>query len=139
MDDLIIPLVEDEFDKPYVSFQAETGKCELSGESFPEKATDFYARVMTWIEQYIREVKGPLDFDFKLTYFNTSSSKRILHLMMKLYDYAQEGGKVSARWIYHPDDIDLEEDIEGIPGILDVEVTMIRDEDLRSRGMDPDE
>jgi hypothetical protein len=139
MDDLIIPLVEDEFDKPYVNFQAETGKCELSGESFPEKATDFYETVMTWIEQYIKEVKGPLDFDFRLTYFNTSSSKRILHLMMRLHEYAQDGGKVRARWIFHPDDIDLEEDIEDLKLISKLDLEMVRDENLIARGMDPGE
>ena len=139
MNDLTIPIVQDEFDKPYVNFQAQTGKCEISGESFPEKATDFYERLNAWIEEYIREVKGPLDFDFKLTYFNTSSSKRILHLMMKLYDYAQEGGKVSARWIYHPDDIDLEEDIEDLKLISKLDLEMIPDEELKYRGIDQDQ
>lgn len=138
MNDLIIAVPQNELDKPYVNFQAETGKCELSGESFPEKATDFYEILMDWIEEYIREVKGPLDFDFKLTYFNTSSSKRILHLMMRLCEYAQEGGKVGARWVYHPDDIDLEEDIEDLKLISKLDLQMVPDENLKYRGMDAD-
>ena len=111
MDDLVIPIVQDEYDKPFVNFQVQTGKCELSGESFPSKAAEYYDILMSWIDQYIKEVNGPIYFDFKLTYFNTSSSKRLLHLMMRLREYAEEGGQVKARWIYHPDDIDLEEDI----------------------------
>ncbi len=136
MDDLIIQLVEDEYDKPYVSFQAGTGRCEISGESFPEKTEDFYARIMTWMEQYMNEVRGPLEIDFKLTYFNTSSSKRILQLMMKLHEYVQQGGKVKSRWIYHPDDIDLEEDIEDLKLISKLDLEMISDKNMRYIGLD---
>ena len=139
MDDLFIPLVQDEHDKPLVNFQAETGRCELSGESFPEKAGDFYERLMVWIDQYIKEVGGPIDFDFKLTYFNTSSSKRILHLMMRLKEYAGEGGRVNARWIYHPDDIDLEEDIEDLKLISKLDLEMVTDEKMMYRGLDPED
>jgi len=139
MDDLIIPLVEDEYDKPYVNFQAKTGKCEISGESFPEKAAELYDRMTNWIEKYILEVKGPLDFDFKLTYFNTSSSKRILHLMMRLSEYAEAGGEVKARWLFHPEDIDLEEDIEDLKLISKLDLDMVADENLTYKGMSPDQ
>ena len=138
MDDLIIQLVQDEYDKPFVNFQAQTGKCEISGESFPEKTEDFYERLMTWLDQYIKEVRGPIEFDFKLTYFNTSSSKRILQMMMKLHEYAQQGGHVKARWSYHPDDIDLEEDIEDLKLISKLDLEMIKDESLQYEGLDPE-
>ena len=114
MENLHIPIVEDEFDKPYVNFDASTGKCELSGESFPEKTEDFYGTLMKWLEKYMEEVKGPIDFVFKVSYFNTSSSKRILHIMILLQDYIQRGGKVTAQWNYDPEDLDLEEDIEDL-------------------------
>ena len=139
MEDLIIPIEEEEHDKPYVNFQAGTGICELSGESFPEKTADFYERLMSWLEQYMKEVKGPINFTIKLTYFNTSSSKRILHLMMKLQEYVKDGAKVKARWIYHPDDIDLEEDIEDLRSIAKLDLEMVKNEDLQFKGLDPDE
>ena len=139
MEDLVLQRVEDEYDKPYVSFQAQTGKCELVGESFPEKTAEFYERLMTWIDQYTREVRGPVEFDFKLTYFNTSSSKRILQLMMKLREYAQQGGNVKARWLYHPDDIDLEEDIEDLKLISKLDLEMIPDESMEYKGLEPEE
>ncbi len=139
MEDLIISAVQDEYDKPYVSFRAGTGKCELSGESFPEKASEFYGKLMSWIDRYIQEVKGPIEFDFRLTYFNTSSSKRILHLMMKLQEYAEQGGKVKARWIYHPDDIDLEEDVEDLKLIAKLDLEMVPDKNMEFRDADPGE
>ena len=124
MENLIIPITEDEYDKPYVNFDASTGKCEISGESFPEKTADFYGRLMDWLETYVREVGGPLDFVFNLSYFNTSSSKRILHIMILLNEYKQQGGKVKAQWNYDPEDLDLEEDIEDLKTISRLDLVM---------------
>jgi hypothetical protein len=124
MENLLIPITEDEYDKPFVSFNGSTGKCEISGESFPEKTVEFYGRLMEWLEKYIREVKGPIDFVFNLSYFNTSSSKRILHIMILLQEYQAKGGKVKAGWNYDPEDLDLEEDIEDLKTISKLDLKM---------------
>ena len=124
MENLHIPVEEEEYDKPYINFDASTGKCEISGESFPEKTEDFYGHLMDWLQQYMGEVKGPLDFTFSLSYFNTSSSKRILHIMILLQEYVEKGGKVKAQWNYDPEDLDLEEDIEDLKVISKLNLKM---------------
>ena len=63
MEDLYIPVEEEEYDKPYVHFNPSSGKCELSGESFPEQTAEFYDELMKWLEQYFKEVKGPIEFE----------------------------------------------------------------------------
>ena len=125
MENLHIPVTGDEFDKPFVNFDASTGKCEMTGESFPEKTEEFYGGLMRWLEQYMEEVNGPIDFSFGLSYFNTSSSKRILHIMILLQQYAEKGGKVIAQWNYDPEDLDLEEDIEDLKIISKLDLKMI--------------
>jgi hypothetical protein len=122
MENLHIPIVEEEFDKPFVNFDATSGKCELSGESFPEKTEDFYGLLMNWLKQYMLEVKGPIEFVFEVSYFNTSSSKRILHIMILLQEYVKKGGKVTAQWNYDPEDLDLEEDIEDLRVISNLDL-----------------
>ena len=124
MENLHLPIIEDEYDKPFVKFDASTGKCEISGESFPEKTAEFFSRLMEWLEKYIKEVKGPVDFVFNLSYFNTSSSKRILHIMMLLQEYVENGGDVKAQWNYDPEDLDLEEDIEDLKIISKLDMKM---------------
>lgn len=124
MENLHIPIAEDEYDKPYVMFDATTGICEISGESFPEKTAEFYGPLMEWLERYIKEVKGPIDFVFNLSYFNTSSSKRILHIMILLQNYTANGGNVKAQWNYDPEDLDLEEDIEDLKIISKLDLKM---------------
>ena len=72
MENLFIQGDKEEFDVPYVSFDAETGVCEISGESYIDNTAEFYDRLLNWLDQYIKGVKKPITFRFKLTYFNTS-------------------------------------------------------------------
>lgn len=124
MENLHIPIIDEEYDKPAVNFDASSGNCEISGESFPEQTAEFYGKLMEWLEQYMQEVNGPIDFDFKISYFNTSSSKRLLHIMIILQEYVEKGGEVKARWSYDPEDLDLEEDIEDLKTISKLDLAM---------------
>lgn len=125
MESLYIPMLEDEYDKPFVHFRADTGECEISGESFPEKTADFYDRLISWLKQYMEEVRGPIDFKISLSYFNTSSSKRILEILILLQKYAEAGGSVVSRWQYDPEDLDMEEDIEDLKVISKLPLEMV--------------
>ena len=125
MDTLYIPILEEEYDKPFVHFRAESGECEISGESFPEKTTEFYDRLTTWLKQYMEEVKGSIDLTISLSYFNTSSSKRILEILILLQKYSESGGRVISRWLYDPEDLDMEEDIEDLKVISKLPLEMV--------------
>jgi hypothetical protein len=131
MENLIIKGSRDEFDLPLVNFNAETGVCEISGESYLEKTSEFYDYIIQWLDQYVSEVDKPIIFNFKLTYFNTSSSKRILHIMIKLKEYQDRGGKVTTNWYYHPDDIEIEEDVEDLRSIAKLDVNLIPDPNMK--------
>jgi hypothetical protein len=131
MENLFIQGYEEEFDVPFVSFNAETGVCEISGESYLDNTSEFYDRLVNWLDQYAKEVKKPLTFNFKLTYFNTSSSKRILYIMFKLKEFIDQGGEVTANWYYDKNDIEMEEDVEDLMMIAKLDVHMIPDEKIR--------
>ncbi len=109
MNDIHIQGVHEAYFVPTVNFIAATGKCEISGESYLEETTKFYAPLLTWIKEYTETVKGPLNFDFKLSYFNTSSSKCLVDILDMLKKYQQSGGEVSVNWYYEDSDEELEE------------------------------
>lgn len=136
MENLIIQGARDEYDLPSVNFDAETGVCEISGESYLEKTAEFYDRLLEWLDQFMSEVAKPITFNFKLTYFNTSTSKRLLHIMIKLKEYLDKGGKVKVSWYYHPDDIEIEEDVEDLMSIAKLDVNLIPDQDMRFNPFD---
>lgn len=96
---------------PHVHFDVETGHCLMEGESYLENTWEFYEKLLSWIKAFA-ESKRPIQFDFKLSYFNTSSSKGILQLLEFLEAYEAEGGKVCINWYYPAHDEDLKEEAE---------------------------
>ncbi len=109
---------------PTVNFNAETGVCELAGESFLEDTIEFYGPLLNWLRDYIKTQK-PIKFNFKLTYFNTSSSRSILDMLNILKRYEMSGGEVVVNWHYDERDIDMEEEIEDYMIESELEINMI--------------
>ncbi|MCP3928592.1 MAG: DUF1987 domain-containing protein [Bacteroidetes bacterium] len=131
MENLEIQGSHGDYDVPTVLFNAETGVCTLQGESYLEKTAEFYDRLLEWLDQYIAEVDKPITFDFKLSYFNTSSSKRILYILLKLKEYEDDGGEITTNWYYDTDDMDMEEDVEDFRIISNLEINLIPDSELK--------
>lgn len=112
MEDIHIEGSHDNYFIPTVHFNANTGICELSGESFLEDTVEFYKPLIEWLKKYTGEIKKPIAFIIKLTYFNTSTSRCILDILNILKDYEDDGGEVVVNWHYDENDGDMEEDIE---------------------------
>ncbi len=95
------------FFTPSVNFSAETGICELSGESYLEDAFQFYDVLMDWINRYFSEGNNEIEMNIRLTYFNTSSSRAILDLLRLLKNYQDNRDcKVIVNWYYPNPDYD---------------------------------
>ena len=112
LEDIIIEGSHKNFFTPSVNFNAKTGICELSGESFLEDTVEFYDNLIEWLETYTEEIKKPIAFIIKLTYFNTSTSRCLLDLLNVIKDYEEADGDVVVNWHYDENDTDMEEDIE---------------------------
>ncbi len=126
MKNIFIKGSHDIFFVPTVDFNAETGVCKLSGESYLEETVEFYAPLIKWLEDYTNIVDNPLAFNFKLTYFNTSSSRSILDILNVLKDYEEKGGKVAVSWYYDPSDTDMEEEVEDFMQEADIKINLIQ-------------
>jgi len=108
--------------RPYVHFDATTGICELSGESHLEDAFRFYLELQNWTDNYEGD---SLIFRFKLTFFNTSSSKGILGLLKALKRRSVEGLAVQVVWYYPRDNYDLKAEAEDFMEDIDMHFTLI--------------
>lgn len=111
MKDLIIEGSHGIYFKPTVNFNVKTGICEISGESYLEKAPQFYQPLLDWLNNYMKMKRAPIAFNFRLTYFNSSSSKSFLDILNLLKAYKDKGGKVDVNWYYDVEEMDVE-DIE---------------------------
>lgn len=103
MDNLIL---EGTKTTPSVNFNFSSGILSISGESYPENASAFYAVLLNWINQYI-SLNKQIELNLKFVYFNTSSSKAILDMIEILEKYHKTGGKAELNWHYEEGDEDV--------------------------------
>jgi hypothetical protein len=85
---------------PNVILDKVNGIFEISGNSLPENVMAFYEPVLNWIKSYIKDPNPSTTFVFKLTYFNTASSKTIFSLLSTLEPLIEKGYKVQIDWCY---------------------------------------
>ena len=107
-------------DTPKIILDAENEFLEISGRSLPEDVSSFYEPVLNWLSEYAENPRKKTVFNFKLTYFNTASSKLLLDILMKLEEMHEKGQEVLIRWHYPEDDEDMAEAGEEYADIVDV-------------------
>lgn len=112
MENLIILKKPNEKYFPSIFFDAETGHCEIAGESFMEEPFKFYAPLIDWITKYINSDKKSITFVLKLNYFNTRSSKMLLEIFKLLKEFSNNGAKVEINWYYDPSDDDMKMELD---------------------------
>lgn len=117
--------IESTEDNPRIILDRESNILEISGRSLPEDVNTFYEPMMSWIEEY---AKDPLDvtvFNFKLSYFNTASSKIILDILTRFEEMIEEDHQVMVRWHYPEEDEDMLEAGEEYSEMVDVPFEMV--------------
>ncbi len=110
---------------PGIILDKESRKFEIFGKTCPEDAIEFYNPVFEWLDEYSQNPLEKTVFDFKLTYFNTVSSKIIMMIMMRLEEIYEDGNEVLIRWFYPEDDEDLEETGEDFESMVEVNFELV--------------
>ena len=107
-------------DSPEVILDQEGNCFEISGKSLPEDVFLFYQPVLDWLNEYRKKPKPFTRFDFKLSYFNTASSKLILDILMILEEMKEEGAGILVKWISLASDEDMQEAGREYQDMVDV-------------------
>ncbi len=79
----------------------------IKGKSLPENPLSFYKPVLDWIDEYAIQPNPVTEIDFKMIYFNTSSSKVFLDIMKKFEAIDRGGSKCVINWYYKDDDEEM--------------------------------
>lgn len=98
-------LIESTKNTPFIYFDLDENKFEIKGRSIPLNAAEFYAQLITWLEQNIKE-KNRVEMNFEMDYFNTSSFKYIIQIITILSDTNKEN---TFKWFYEKDDDEMYE------------------------------
>lgn len=95
-------------DSPKVYLDSVSGSLSFSGTSTIENSEEYYAPILDWLADYVESKPEKVEVNFKLDYFNTSSSKYILEIFRTLEKLAPNG-RIVVRWHFLVDDEDMKE------------------------------
>lgn len=96
-------LLEATQDTPGIMLNKRDGILELAGRSILEDPNSFYDPVIEWLNNYAQQPNSSTVFTFKLTYFNSATSKVIYNMLHVLKDI--QGMQVE--WCYSEGDDDI--------------------------------
>jgi hypothetical protein len=105
---------------PEVILNKNEGQIFFKGRSMPDDAKSFYMPLVGWILKYSEHPTPGTRAVFDYEYFNTSSSKMIMEIMMALLEVQERDKQFKAEWHYFQDDDDIleaGEDYEEMTGI----------------------
>ncbi len=113
---------------PKVHFDIDRSIFEIKGCSRPEDVRDFYIPIISWLDKFraslteeykLRFTESPLVFNFKFDYFNSSSAKFILDILMIINQMHAKGLHVNIHWHYDQNDEDMREVGEELSDVVD--------------------
>jgi hypothetical protein len=89
---------------PEISF-LNKGEIKITGRSLPEDVHKFYDPLIDWVKRMATEI---VKVDLKLEYLNTSSTKKLLNLLIAL-DENKNVNEINVNWYYEFDDLEMED------------------------------
>ena len=110
---------------PGITADPQQGLIEIKGRSHPENTAEFYHPLMDWTDEYVNSPPEKTTINIDLEYFNTSSSKVLLHLLRKFEAIENSKEKVLVNWYYEDGDEDDLETGEYYSQILELEFKYI--------------
>jgi hypothetical protein len=111
---------------PEVILDPEKKIYKISGESRPSDVREFYDQIISWLIDFRQDLtksndyKEPVDFSFRLEYFNSSSAKLVLDICKILASLKLNGFNVTISWCCDHEDIDMLEVGKELSGIVKV-------------------
>ena len=111
---------------PKVNFDPGNNFFEISGFSRPENVIGFFRPILKWLEEYSENLlsqnidfnKKLLTLNFKMTYFNSASSKFLLDVLLEFMKFKSKGNEVEVNWYYEDGDEEIQESGEEMSDML---------------------
>lgn len=107
-------------DSPEINFDPNIGVFVIEGKSYPEDTIELYMPVVDWLDEYIENPLPKTTMKFKLDYFNSSSYKALLNILLRLERVKSNTNQVIIEWYYYPKDRDMKEAGEEFSELVDV-------------------
>lgn len=117
----MIPLIVDGTDITFSTvLDKDQGLFEFSGRSRPENVVSYFEPIFNWFDQYKSDPNSETIINFKLEYYNSSSAKVILRLLVKFEEFQKDGMDIKIHWYYPESDEDILESGEDYDSLVDI-------------------
>jgi hypothetical protein len=84
---------------PYVLVDEEKNYMRMEGRSFHENIAEFFKEINDWLDGYLASDFGVFTFDCEMNYFNSSTVKALLNMILRMDKRSFGGNKVIINWI----------------------------------------
>lgn len=115
---------------PQIDMDTANGIMEFIGRSLPHNSEQFYSRVHSGLDEYLRSAKGVTTVNMRLDYLDTSSSKHIYTIFSRLNTASEEGRPVHVNWHYESGDEEMAETGKDYESLFKMEFSFIEVEEL---------
>lgn len=102
---MLEPIIKEKTkNSPEIILDIENNTFKIAGRSIVEDPGEFYSPVYNWLEEYVKSPLPETDFVFDLEYFNSSSARQIMEIIMLLEKIQDSENKVKVSWLYEEGD-----------------------------------
>lgn len=99
--------LEGEGEEAVVIIDRKEGNFEFKGRFMPQKTKEFFQPVFDTITEYVMKPCKKTTLSFKLDYFNTASSKKILDIFIIFEQIQSKNQEVVVNWYSSESDSDI--------------------------------
>jgi len=103
-----------------VNLDKEMGRFEFYGKSLPEDPNEFFKPIIAWFKEYVATPNKETVLVFKMEYFNTASSKKILDILTLCFDIHKKKQSILVNWYYRYNDEDMRDTGETFSEIVHI-------------------
>lgn len=97
-------ILEKTKNSPEIILDKENSTFKIAGRSIVEDPGEFYSPIHNWLEEYVKSPLPNTDFVIDLEYFNSSSARQIMEIIMLLEKIQKSGMNVKVSWLYEEGD-----------------------------------
>ncbi|NJK87466.1 MAG: DUF1987 domain-containing protein [Bacteroidales bacterium] len=118
-------VIEGTAETPFINFDSNVNKFEITGASLPPNIFDFYQPVLEWFRNYSKQPNKDTNLELRFEYLNSSSTKMIMTIISVLEEIENNGMKVGVTWFYEFGDQEMKEMGEDFASACNVPFKMI--------------
>jgi len=97
-------ILEKTKNSPEIILDVENNTFKIAGRSIVEDPGEFYLPIYTWLAEYVKTPLDDTNFIIDLEYFNSSSARQIMEIIMVLEKINDTGKSVKISWMYEEGD-----------------------------------